>query len=445
VKFDGREAGAQPSKLLKATTSAATTTRPDISTASRRLAARAQANMDSHSDEEREPDGVRLARAVRSARLRDIESMLDSGVAVDTPLPGGFTALLLAAKKGYDEVMALLLDRGAAIDAKTPDGATALHLAAEQYWNVRAARLLLERGAAINEKTSTGASVLEYAIKGDNDYCVKALLEREATIDTKIEHKLLVYVTAGDDTATLKLLLERGVNVDAADEKTGMTPLMYNVSSDHLFPFDNFDYPARPDLPKRIEIIRLLLEAGANPDKFDGSGDHALMYAIDSSDVEGARALIAGGANVNQCSSSGDTPLMYAILEIHRDDRAGYNPSLDMLRLLVSNGADVNHAVVSKENTPYYGTLVSPLWVAVWLNFVIVTRALLEAGADANFTSDVDGNTVLMMAAETGHKRCVEALLEFGADIHKTNNEGRTALQLATTEAVKALLRQHGA
>ncbi len=53
-----------------------------------------------------------------------------------------------------------------------------------------------------------------------------------------------------------------------------------------------------------------------------------------------------------------------------------------------------------------------------------------------------------MNAAEVGHAKTVELLLDKGADVKAKTNEGKTALMIAkekrNTEIVK-LLKQHGA
>lgn len=71
-------------------------------------------------------------------------------------------------------------------------------------------------------------------------------------------------------------------------------------------------------------------------------------------------------------------------------------------------------------------------------------QALLDAGADANAASTLNGWTPLMTAAFFGGADCVRLLLDKGADIDATNHYGETALLQATfqgqDEVVKTLL-----
>ena len=48
-----------------------------------------------------------------------------------------------------------------------------------------------------------------------------------------------------------------------------------------------------------------------------------------------------------------------------------------------------------------------------------VFKLLIEAGADVNLRHK-DGRTALMMAAGEGHNKCVEQLIQAGADVNHT-------------------------
>ena len=62
-------------------------------------------------------------------------------------------------------------------------------------------------------------------------------------------------------------------------------------------------------------------------------------------------------------------------------------------------------------------------------NFDVAT-ALLDAGANIDQTDD-EGNTALIKAVTNGHNKIVKKLIDTGADVDITNNYGESALSLA--------------
>jgi ankyrin repeat protein len=79
---------------------------------------------------------------------------------------------------------------------------------------------------------------------------------------------------------------------------------------------------------------------------------------------------------------------------------------------------------------------------------VLIVKLLLDGkyegkGASVNLESKF-GVTSLLIASPSGHEAVVRLLLERGADVTR-QCYGHTALSLANTDAIKALLRAHGA
>ncbi|CAH1131521.1 unnamed protein product [Ceutorhynchus assimilis] len=74
---------------------------------------------------------------------------------------------------------------------------------------------------------------------------------------------------------------------------------------------------------------------------------------------------------------------------------------------------------------------------------VKVSRLLLLAGASPNYITDFLGKApVLCMYANEGNVPMVSLLLEFGADVELTNNQGQTALSLASSKGHCDVVRQ---
>lgn len=100
--------------------------------------------------------------------------------------------------------------------------------------------------------------------------------------------------------------------------------------------------------------------------------------------------------------------------------QASRNNEVELVRLLLEIGADINQANSVGE---------TPLYVASEAGHEHIVRILLENGADVN-KAGYDEQTPLMMAVEMGHEEVVEILLEYGANLDAKTNEGYTVFDM---------------
>lgn len=207
----------------------------------------------------------------------------------------------------------------------------------------------------------------------------------------------------------------------------GVTPLM--VASEH-----NTD----PD------VVRVLLEHGADPNARDGEGRSALMLAMQRKQDNGVvRMLLEYGAKIDSRDAEGRTPLMYACE--HAED-AG------VISYLLEQGAEIDDRDVQGQTAMMYATHREQASGVFGL--------LVAHGASFD-ECDAMGRGLLMnaaMYAKSGD--VIDALIEHGADIHEKRSEeqlytdtrthnGDTVLSFAcvmnpSVDVFKALLR-HGA
>ncbi len=151
-----------------------------------------------------------------------------------------------------------------------------------------------------------------------------------------------------------------------------------------------------------------------------------LIDAAKKHDFKQLQELLEKEGDVN--ANSGGTALMWA----------SYEGQLDMVRLLLEKGADINF----KGNNG--GTA---LMYACVKGDPEIVKLLLENGADVD-AKDGSLMTALMWASYEGRPDVLRMLLEKGADINPKNQKGFTALGLASEKShlkVAELLREQGA
>ncbi len=158
--------------------------------------------------------------------------------------------------------------------------------------------------------------------------------------------------------------------------------------------------------------------------------DTRVADAAMAGDRAGVRALLLKKADVNTAQGDGATALHWA----------ASNEDLEMVKLLLASGANVNAA--TRDNA------ITPLFMACTSGNAAVVEALLTAGASAN-SAKTNGTTALMIAAASGSPAAVKALLDHSAEIDaKESVHQQTALMFAAAlnrvDVVK-LLAQRGA
>lgn len=153
--------------------------------------------------------------------------------------------------------------------------------------------------------------------------------------------------------------------------------------------------------------------AGLSPDErrrvvksVDQQGRSGLLLAVRRGDVEVARVLLDNGANPNDIDSGGVTALHYA-------GSAGNGPIID---LLLETRADAEQRDDQGETA------------LMWARSSRAVGLLLAGGADAGSKSSTTGKTALMLASDRGDLASIE-LLAKAPDMYldEVDAEGRSA------------------
>jgi ankyrin repeat protein len=388
-----------------------------------------------------------LHRAAYQDDVARVEALIRSGANVNAATDLGVTPLWLAAQNGSEAVLKALLAAGANPNAALLAGETPVMVAA-RAGKTPVVALLLAKGANANARGPRKQTALMWAVAQKHPDVVKVLLAGGADLSLRSErwtqvmavppHGYLPYnreIPAGDETALL--------------------------------------FAARVG---DLESARLLVTAGADVNDADAWGVSAVTLAAHSGFADLLDFLLETGADP-KAMKAGFAPLHEAIMR--RDGR--------MVASLLAHGADPNAALQtwtptrrSSEDWNFAPELVgaTPFWLAARFTEPAVMAMLLEHGADPMFVHHgermvegrgeafqrrLDTTTTLMAATGMGGGRvwvplpakdrqaamleAVKMCLARGVDVNAANNDGRTALDAATTlkyESVVAFLKEHG-
>lgn len=170
------------------------------------------------------------------------------------------------------------------------------------------------------------------------------------------------------------------------------------------------------------EMVELLISKGAdvNAKAEDGKGRTALQIAVGNRKGAGAivPVLIKHRVDVNDRGPSGNTALHEAVGKY-----GNRKYSIDIVKLMLSKGADVNAA--DGGNTP--------LLDAILHQRPVMVKLLLEHGAKPNIKGK-KGKTPLFCAVENKQPEMVKHLLEHGADPKIATPKGETPMSFAKSK-----------
>jgi ankyrin repeat protein len=181
-------------------------------------------------------------------------------------------------------------------------------------------------------------------------------------------------------------------------------------------------------------LVRILLDAGADPHVVSANGSTLLHRAASRGHPAVARMLLAAGCASDAANEKGRTPLMLGPgpnclpLEDTGPEDSNHVDAGDVAAALIAAGADV-HARDACGRTALHHALSEGHWE--------VADALLQAGASEKAAA-TDGTTPLHAVAEWSQWHSLASadwaiitLVRRGADPEARNAEGQTAAQLA--------------
>ena len=398
----------------------------------------------------------------------------------------GYTALDVAARGGYAEIVRLLALAGADVNSRSgaavrtpllqvcrhafdkstelpadlvkalslPDLPTAVQSSppgpaapacARDY--LHCLRLLINSGADLDATDKQGRGALYFCAWLGNREALCVLIKHGATLSgwTLDNNEPLNAAAFKGHLACVQALVSAGAPMTTG-KKHGYSALNYAGGKGHV---EIVQYLMQQGMSVNAQstpsggtpllvasetgqlvYMQILLDAGADINRPDEDGHTALYCAAQEGQLAALELLLAAGARVHGCSSSKTDPLYAAALNGHTD----------CVRALVAAGA----AIITGRK---HGC--SALNGAAQNGHVEILQYLLQQGVSVNADSSPSAGTPLLVASENGQLACMQLLLAAGAKVNRSDCRSHTALYCAASSgqlaAVNDLLLQGAA
>jgi len=235
----------------------------------------------------------------------------------DSKLGWHISPLMWAALMGQEETMQKLLEHGAKIDYQESEtGYTALMYAA-QLDQPKSVRFLLENGANYNLEGKDGSLALMLAMQENNEEIVDMLMEKGAKMNLKLlDPAGYDFLTVLSDRASPKIVqiaIKMGANVNEQNAANKRTALIIAAMSD------------------KMEVMKLLLENGADPNIVDNNLYSPLMVASIRNNYNIVKLLVEHGAKVELKNIDGMTALDIAQNQEEKDKNEDNKKIIELL------------------------------------------------------------------------------------------------------------------
>lgn len=342
------------------------------------------------------------------------------------------------------EIVELLITHGADIQGANCGGNSPIHAAINSE-ALNAAELLLKHGADINDQNNMfKRTPLQGAALYGKTQSVKWLVEHGADVN-RPDSQGVIAISLGasykGNAEILKMLLDHGAKLTPQEIpgmtqgacRTGNLDVLEFLSSRGITLDFDVCYTALAYLPSPNHDVLKWLTGHSKIKNIRVGKESMLHIAVENNSLEIAKLLIASGADVNIKGESDRPPLDGAILRKNYPTQKTYHK--EMITLLASHGADLNVKYGRNKGTMLHeladvpNIVSSPqkYWEAHCQTRAEAAELLIASGADVN-ARDVSGNTPLHTAASTNNILMIKMLTARGADLKVTNNTGQTPL-----------------
>lgn len=338
-----------------------------------------------------------LLKQIKASNHKMVDYILKLGADVNKVKIGGKSLLIWAIEVGDPQIIEKLEQEGAKkerLSSKQRDdlGCELFHKISNDA-SIDEIEALILNGAKIEyiDIKDEGKNCLMLAAeKGRKDVVEKMLPYVKDIDDWDMEGRTAVtYACCEGHWDVIELLVKNGVDVNIVDESG-------KAAINHL---------------QDKEMVRKMIELGAEVDSIDALGNTLLIDTIKSKDLEFAKYLIEKGVDIKVCNHSGYSAMSVAIMEKMND----------FALELIEQNVGLETPIASCDRTP--------LHIATEFNNIEFVEMLLDKGVDIN-AKDSNGDNALMYAIRGNRMDIANLLIERGININERNKNNEDALQL---------------
>ena len=359
-----------------------------------------------------------LVDAVKTGSVEAVRALLlQQRVEVNAGEPDGATALHWAAHRGQPEIVELLLRAGARVSVANRYGVRPLSLAAANG-GARAVKLLLKAGADPNTAMTGGESALMTAARAGSLEVVRVLVDYGANVDAREETRgqtALMWAAAEGHADVIRVLVQGGADLRAVSHGPSSDP---HITDGEWSPNASGGKRVAPRVDAftplqfavqagQLDAVRALIASGANVADETPQGMNTLLLAIANCHFELAAFLLENGADLNAVKT-GFTAL-HQLVRV-RTLNIGLFPhpiptgrlsSLDLAKALLAHGATVDARTAKRFTDGYryaFGLNATPFLLATKGGDLDMMRLLVANGADP-YAKNANGTTAVLAAA----------------------------------------------
>ena len=403
------------------------------------------------------PDALLKACGVGDGYI--VRRLIEAGSDIQYQSPlSEYTALYLAVKRGYEEIVDFLLDNGADANEKVEPDKSILSYAAGQE-SAKIVEALIAHGADPHFWSADEETALGCAVSSDCLSIVKTLLKHNVDIHAPMNkdmYSAFFYAIHFRRIEIVKLFLDHGIDLDREGGKYGGCVIQAILNGLNEIVDRLISSESRIDILAQHfghllhgataigdkELVKSCLDSGEDPNMVAESST-PLQIAAMNNRLSVAELLLDRGADVNQSTDLDDNPLHNAASKGHEEmcslliergalvnrvqgqfgtplKAATVNRRYGVLELLIQHGADVN---LSEGNHDH------PLQAALKLESSIYEE-LLKHGADPNFHGGEYGSVLQAVCSYGSDLDSIMSILDRDVDINYTGGNHPSPIEL---------------